>query len=159
MLIFTQHSCHLFHCYGVLSNAKISFKQSLTKTLWRSAWRIPEHNRQYTKSLNPHSSICSTIWNLLLAEKEVRGTLVAFILVGRFKLSIAVLKSCAICYYYPNDGNGNDGIYPCSTPKLYYHDIGIIIYYPVFYLYIFFMYSIVFVCYSSFLCIRFLFFL
>jgi hypothetical protein len=103
--------------------------------------------------LNPFRSICSTIWNLLTGEKEVSGVLVALILVGRFKLSTDVWKSIITLSSSLRVGKGNDGVSPSWNPKLCYHDNGIIIYSPVFYLYSFFIYSIVLVCYSIFFCI------
>lgn len=51
-----------------------------------------------TKCLNPFKSKCSTIWNLLVGEKDVNGALVALILEGSERLSIAVLKSIMTAY-------------------------------------------------------------
>ena len=97
--------------------------------------------------INPFKSICSTIWNLFVAEKDVNGILVAFILVGKFNWSIATLKSTIYLSSYPNVGNGRDGVYPYWIPKLYSQDIGMTTSSPVFYLYSFFIYSIVLFCY------------
>ena len=121
----------------------------LAQHLLRKTLNIPS----FTRSANPLKSICSTIWNLLLAENEVRGSLVAFILVGRFRLSRAVLKSKLVCSCLSSYGNGSDGVSPSCIPRLSSQDMGITISSPVFSLYSFFMYSIVLFCCYNFLCI------
>jgi hypothetical protein len=52
------------------------------------------------------------MWNLLLVEKEVRGTLVALSLVGRFKWSSAVRKSTTVFSSWLREGKGSEGVSP-----------------------------------------------
>jgi hypothetical protein len=49
---------------------------------------------------------------LLTGEKEVSGGLVGLILVGKFKLSIDVLKSMIVFSSWLRVGKGNDGVSP-----------------------------------------------